>query len=319
VAAVTGAQLDAMSDDQLTAALPDISVFARVAPKHKQRLVSALQARGDVVAMTGDGVNDAPALKRADIGIAMGITGTEVTKEAATIVLTDDNFATIVGAVRHGRGIYDNIVKFVRFQLSTTLGFAALFLASAVLGVSSGKPFGAIAILWVNIIMDGPPAMALGLDPVDHDVMDRQPRPRSERILTRQRWATIGISALVMTAGTLAVLILAPGPEAEAGTATVAGTMAFNTFVLFQFFNILNVRSDRLTVFRRQTLTNGKLWLALAGVALLQLAATDLSFMHGLFDTTGLSLGQWLTCVAVASSILWVEELRKVVHRLRER
>ncbi|HUF32586.1 MAG TPA: cation-transporting P-type ATPase [Acidimicrobiales bacterium] len=316
VTAMTGAEIDAMTDAELADALPGTSVFARVSPEHKLRLVAALQAQGHVVAMTGDGVNDAPALKRADIGIAMGITGTEVTKEAATMVLTDDDFATIVQAVQHGRGIYDNIVKFVRFQLSTTLGFAALFLGSSVLGLAGGKPFGAISILWVNIIMDGPPAMALGLDPVDHDVMERQPRPRAERILTRGRWVTIGLSAAVMAAGTLTVLALAPGEAARAGVPTAAGTMAFNTFVLFQFFNILNARSDRLSVFRRQTLTNAKLWWALGAVAALQVGTTHLGAMRALFDTTTITSGQWLACVAVASSVVWVEEARKLALRL---
>ena len=315
VVAVTGRDLDAMTDEELEGRIDEISVFARVSPEHKMRLVAALQRRREVVAMTGDGVNDAPALKQADIGIAMGITGTEVTKEAATMVLADDNFATIVEAVRRGRGIYDNIVKFVRFQLSTTLGFAAIFLAASVLGIASGQPFTAIAILWVNIIMDGPPAMALGLDPVDDSVMDRPPRPRDEPILTRTRWSAVAFSAVVMAAGTLSVLAWAPGPEAVAGVATVAGTMAFNTFVLFQFFNILNVRDDHLTVFRRATFTNRRLWMALGAVLALQVAVTHLGFMQRLFDTTSISAGQWLVCIGVASSVLVAEELRKLVKR----
>jgi protein translocase SecG subunit len=212
--AATGVDLDAMDDRELRDRIADIDVFARVAPEHKIRLVTALQSQGHVVAMTGDGVNDAPALKQADIGVAMGITGTEVTKEAATMVLTDDNFATIVAAVRQGRAIYDNIVKFVRFQLSTTLGFAIVFLLAATFGVADGKPFTAIAILWVNLIMDGPPAMALGLDPGSADSMRRRPRPRSERILTRSRWWAVAAAAGVMAVGTLAVLV--PGPRAGA-------------------------------------------------------------------------------------------------------
>ena len=319
VHAVSGAELDTMTDEDLDRRLDEISVFARVSPEHKLRLVSAFQRRGDVVAMTGDGVNDAPALKKADMGVAMGITGTEVTKEAATMVLADDNFATIVDAVRQGRGIYDNIVKFVRFQLSTTVGFAALFVAAAVLGIAGGAPFAAIAILWVNIIMDGPPAMALGLDPVDETAMDRPPRPRDEPILTRTRWSAIVTSAVVMAAGTIAVLAWAPGPEPEAGAATVAGTMAFNTFVVFQFFNILNVRSDEQSVFRRVTLSNGRLWLALAAVLGLQVAVTHVGVMQRLFDTTSISALQWLVCVGVASSVLVVEEVRKAVGRQLEK
>jgi P-type Ca2+ transporter type 2C len=313
--AVTGADLDRMDDAQLADEIDEIAVFARVAPEHKIRLVAALQRNGNVVAMTGDGVNDAPALKKADMGVAMGITGTEVTKEAATMVLTDDNFATIVRAVRQGRTIYDNIVKFVRFQLSTTLGFAILFLLAAIFGIADGKPFTAIAILWVNIIMDGPPAMALALDREGDDVMKRTPRPLTEKILTPPRWVAVSIASAVMAIGTLAVLHFAPGPDAGAGVATVAGTMAFNTFVLFQFFNILNARSDRQTVFSSFTLTNRWLWVALAAVVLLQVGVTHVGFMQSLFDTTSISLGQWLVCIVVASSILLIEEVRKVFVR----
>ncbi len=315
--AVTGADLDAMSDAELAERIDGITVFARVAPEHKIRLVAALQRKGNVVAMTGDGVNDAPALKKADMGVAMGITGTEVTKEAATMVLTDDNFATIVSAVGRGRTIYDNIVKFVRFQLSTTLGFATLFLLAAIFGIAGGKPFTAIAILWVNIIMDGPPAMALGLDKAAPDVMHRRPRPLSERILTRERWAAVVTAAAVMATGTLLVLALAPGDAPIAGTASVAGTMAFNTFVLFQFFNILNARSDTGTVFSRYTFGNRLLWVSLALVLLLQVGVTHVGVMQRLFDTTSISATQWLVCAAVASSVLWVEELRKLVLRRR--
>ena len=316
--AVTGAELDAMDDDTLVARLDDIAVYARVSPEHKLRLVTAFRDRGDVVAMTGDGVNDAPALKKADMGVAMGITGTEVTKEAATMVLTDDNFATIVRAVEQGRTIYSNIVHFVRFQLSTTLGFAALFLASSALGIAGGKPFTAIAILWVNLIMDGPPAMALGVDPSEPDVMRRRPRPATEPILTRTRWLTILQAAAVMAIGTLAVLEWGPGPTVEAGTASVTGTMAFTTFVLFQFFNILNARSEHRSVFDRRTFRNRWLWLSLGAVLVLQVAVVHLDPLQSLFDTTSLSVGEWAISAAVASSVLWLEELRKIVVRARD-
>ncbi|MFM8810877.1 MAG: cation-translocating P-type ATPase [Actinomycetota bacterium] len=315
--AVTGAELDTLSDDELDRRIDEVSVFARVAPEHKIRLVAALQRKSRVVAMTGDGVNDAPALKKSDIGVAMGITGTEVTKEAATMVLTDDNFATIVGAVKRGRAIYDNIVKFVRFQLSTTLGFALLFLAASITGIADGKPFAAIAVLWVNLIMDGPPAMALGLDRPDFGVMQRRPRPMSERILTKSRWVAVSFASVIMAGGTLLVLAFAPGDAAKAGVATVAGTMAFNTFVLFQFFNILNVRNDRLTVFRRETLRNRNLWGALVAVISLQIGVTHWGPMQRLFDTTSISLVQWGVCALVASTVLWLEELRKFVVRTR--
>jgi Ca2+-transporting ATPase len=317
-AVVTGAELDAMSDEELRDRVDDIAVFARVSPDHKLRVVTALQHNDEVVAMTGDGVNDAPALKKADIGVAMGITGTEVTKEAATMILVDDNFATIVGAVRQGRTIYDNIVKFVRFQLSTTIGFSALFLACGVFGIANGKPFTAVAILWVNLVMDGPPALALGVDPTGSDVMRRRPRRRDEPILTRPRWSAVLVAATVMAAGTLLLLWLAPG-DPVAGTATVAGTMAFNAFVLFQLFNILSVRSDRISVFHRSTVSNRWLWVSVASVLALQIAATYVGFLQELFDTTSISLEQWVICAIIASSVLWAEELRKLVVRRRER
>ena len=316
--ALTGAQLSQMTDEELDAIVDETEVFARVSPEHKIRLVTALQKRGNVVAMTGDGVNDAPALKKADMGVAMGITGTEVTKEAATMVLTDDNFATIVRAVERGRTIYDNIVKFVRFQLSTTIGFATVFLLASILDIAGRKPFTAIAILWVNIIMDGPPAMALGVDATQRDVMTRAPRPVDQPMLTRPRWTAIGLSAATMAIGTLAVFTFAPGEHVGAGTASVAGTMGFATFVLFQFFNILNVRSDSASVFTRETFANRALWLSLAAVLALQVIVTHFGPAQRLFDTVDLTLGQWLACVATASSIIVVEELRKVfVRRLR--
>jgi P-type Ca2+ transporter type 2C len=309
---IDGVELDAMSADVLAARLDDISVFARVSPEHKLRLVDALQSRGDVVAMTGDGVNDAPALERADMGIAMGITGTDVTKEAATMILADDNFATIVRAVEEGRSIYANIVHFVRFQLSTTLGFAVLFLGASLLGIAGGKPFTAIAILWVNLIMDGPPAMALGVDRGEDDVMDQPPRSPTELILTRSRWWAIGQAAVVMAVGTLAVLELAPGNDLPAGTPSVGGTMAFTTFVLFQFFNILNARSDHRSVFQRRTFTNRWLWGALVAVVLLQVVVVHVGPFQRLFDTTSLTLGQWAAAAAVASTVVWADELRKL-------
>jgi Ca2+-transporting ATPase len=312
--AVTGADLDRISDEELVKEIDDIGVFARVAPEHKMRLVGLLQSKGNVVAMTGDGVNDAPALKKSDMGVAMGITGTEVSKEAATMVLTDDNFATIVGAVKQGRAIYHNIVSFVRFQLSTAIGFAALFLAASIFGIADGKPFAAIAILWVNIIMDGPPAMALAFDkPVDN-VMSQPPRPMHEPILTKRRWSAVITSSIVMAAGTLLVLELAPG-EPGYDTASVASTMAFVTFVLYQFFNILNSRNETHSVFNRRTFTNWRLWLALALTISIQILVTIVGPLQDLFNVTSISVAQWLICAAVASSVVVVEEIRKLIVR----
>ncbi|NUR83384.1 MAG: cation-translocating P-type ATPase, partial [Nonomuraea sp.] len=229
----TGDELDGIDGDaELARRLDDIGVVARVTPEHKLRIVRALQSRGDVVAMTGDGVNDAPALRKADIGVAMGRTGTEVTKEAVTMVLADDDFATVVDAVREGRGVYDNIVTFTRFQVSTALGFVLTFLITSLTG--EGAPFTALQILFVNLVMDGPPAMSLGVAPVGPDVMRRPPRPPGEPVLTAERLVRALLTVAVMAVGTAAVLAWAP--------AGVAGTMALVTFVCFQAFNLLTVR-----------------------------------------------------------------------------
>jgi Ca2+-transporting ATPase len=315
--AVTGADLDRMTADDLAGQIDDIGVFARVAPEHKLLLVRALQQRDNVVAMTGDGVNDAPALRQADMGVAMGITGTEVTKEAARMVLADDNFATIVDAVRRGRTIYDNIVKFVRFQLSTTIGFGITFLVAAATGIAAGSPFTALQILWVNIIMDGPPAMALGVDAPARGTMTRRPRPVHERLLKPRRLAGLVFLGTVMSVGTLGVIVTAPDYEAGVTLAgTTAMTMAFTTFVFFQFFNLLNARNEFGTAFGRHSLHNWKLWATIGAAVVLQAAAVQVPFLQDLFGTTELTLDQWATCVAVASSILWIEEIRKLAVRL---
>jgi Ca2+-transporting ATPase len=309
----TGADLDRLDDAALAEVVATTGVFARVAPEHKIRLVRALQAQGHVVAMTGDGVNDAPALKGADIGVAMGITGTEVSKEAADMVLTDDNFATIVRAVEYGRTIYDNISKFVRFQLSTNLGAILSLLGAQIAGLP--VPFTAIQVLWVNLIMDGPPAMALGVDPPATGVMDRKPRAAGARILTGRRLGRLLGSGVVMAAGTLGVLAW----QMDVGTEEHALAMAFTTFVLFQVFNVFNARNEHGSAFSRDSLRNGKLWAALTGVVVLQALAVHLGPVQELFGTAALTVTDWLAVTAVASSILWIEELRKAAARRRAR
>jgi len=308
-AVLTGADLDRIDVAELSRHIEETVVFARVAPEHKVKIVQALKARGHVVAMTGDGVNDAPALKNADIGVAMGITGTEVTREAATMVLTDDNFATIVGAVREGRTIYDNIVKFVRFQLSTNVGAILTVLGAQLLGMP--MPFTAIQILWINIIMDGPPAMTLGLEPGRPGIMNEPPRRADERILSLARFKRLLMYGITMSAGTLGLFYYAQ----DRGEA-YALTLAFTTFVLFQFFNVFNARAEHHSAFNRQFFSNGKLWAALGTVIGLQALVVHWTPAQAIFDTTALSAQDWGLAFAVASSILLLDEGRKLMLKL---
>ena len=305
-----GRELEALDGEQFSTLVERTAVFARVAPAHKMRIVKALQARGHVVAMTGDGVNDAPALKTADIGIAMGITGTEVSKEAATMVLTDDNFASIVHAVEEGRTIYDNIIKFVRFQLSTNIGAVLTVLGAPLLGFPT--PFTAIQILWVNIIMDGPPAMTLGVEPARDGIMQARPRAADAAILTGERLLKVAVYGLTMAVGTLGAYAWGE----QHGGHDYAVTLAFTTFVLFQFFNIFNARSEYSSAFNRQFFSNGKLWLALVVVLLLQVVVVHWGPAQAIFDTVDLTLNDWAWSLAIASSVLFLEEARKLVVRI---
>ena len=310
-AVLTGAELDRIDVAELSRHIEATAVFARVAPEHKVKIVQALKARGHVVAMTGDGVNDAPALKNADIGVAMGITGTEVAKEAATMVLTDDNFATIVGAVREGRTIYENIVKFVRFQLSTNIGAILTVLGAQLLGLP--MPFTAIQILWINIIMDGPPAMTLGLEPAHPGIMSESPRNSEARILTLPRfWRLLAYGAL-MAAGTLGVFSYG----LSTGGMEHALTLAFTTFVLFQFFNVFNARAEHHSAFNRQFFANGKLWLALLGVVGLQAVVVHWGPAQAIFRTVALSLHDWGLALLTASTVLMLDEVRKLALAYR--
>ena len=303
--AVSGTDLDGMDEAQLAVAIDGIAVFARVTPAHKVKIVRALQARGHVVAMTGDGVNDAPALKQADIGVAMGISGTAVAKEAASMVLADDNFATIVSAVREGRTLYDNILKFVRFQLSTTLGAILTVFCAPLVGLP--EPFTALQILWVAIIMDGPLAVSLALDGARPGIMGEAPRPRNESVLPLMRLLRIGAYGLTMMVGTLAVLHYA----LQTGAQDRALTLAFTTFVLFQFFNVFNARSESGSAFLADFFGNRMLWIALIGTLALQIVAVHWAPACTLFGTTGMAWSDWGLALGAASSVLLLEEARK--------
>ena len=327
--AVTGAELDSMSDEMLARIVRDVSIYARVNPAHKLRIVQALQSGGAIVAMTGDGVNDAPALKTADIGVAMGITGTDVSKEAADVVLTDDNFATIVAAVHEGRAIFSNIRKFLRFLLSSNIGevltmFFGVLLAKVIglhtEGNAVALPLLAAQILWINLVTDGAPALALGVDPADGRLMHDLPRPRGEGVITGRMWAGIVFVGAIVAAGTLLVLdaSLPGGLIQGSGSLRYAQTMAFTTLTLFQLFNVFNARSDDQSALHG-LFHNRWLWGALGLSLALQVAVVYVPLLQNAFSTVSLGIGDWLRCVAVASSVLWLRELSKLVSRATAR
>lgn len=307
--ALTGAQFAAMSDEQLMQELDDIGVIARVAPEDKIRLVELLQRKQNIVAMTGDGVNDAPALKKADIGVAMGITGTEVSKGAATMILTDDNFATIVKAVEYGRAIYDNLAKYIRFQITTLVAFIASYLGAALFLTLGGVPFSPLVVLWINFLVQVPIALALGFDKPLPGLMDRKPRPLNQPVLTRAQWARLIFIGLLVALGTL-YLEMAYEPVSFA----VAATMGFVVFSLFNIVIGLSSRSETETLFRVENFTDRR-QLGLYGLSLLSIVVpVELGFPRflGLERLTG---DQWLLCVVVAIALLLVYEVIKFFLR----
>jgi Ca2+-transporting ATPase len=321
--AVAGPELERMSNETLDRTVGEVSVYARVNPEHKLRIVKALQRRGETVAMTGDGVNDAPALKTADIGVAMGIAGTDVSKEAADMVLADDNFASIVAAVEVGRAIFANIRKFLRYLLSSNLGevitmFFGVLLADTIglkaqEGSSIVLPLLATHILWINLVSDGAPALALGVDPIDAGVMCEPPRARGEGAITRRMWVGILFGGIIMATGTLLVLDWSlPGGLIEgSGDMRYAQTMAFTTLLFFSLFTVFNARSDEQSAFIGM-FSNTWLWGAIALSLALQVAVIYVPFLQQAFSTVSLSAGDWLRCAAVGSSVLWLRELSKL-------
>ncbi|OQR93627.1 P-type ATPase [Achlya hypogyna] len=302
-----GAELEGLPDDLLQERLRLARVFYRTCPTHKLQIVRVAQAMGAQVAMTGDGVNDAPALKAADIGIAMGTTGTDVSKEAADMILLDDNLGTILYAMAEAKGIYHNITHFLRFQLSTSVAALSLIAFTTLFGLPN--PLNAMQILWINIIMDGPPAQSLGVEPVDSDVLQEGPRAREVPIITRTMLKRVLVSASLIVAGTLYVFV--DELDDAWNVSRRDHTMSFTTFVLFDMFNALSCRSETKSVFAIGLLSN-KAFCAAVGASLLgQLMVIYVPFLQAAFQTEELSLGDLAYMTAIASSVLVVDELRK--------
>ncbi len=312
--ALTGAQFSAMSDEQLTQDLDEIGVIARVAPEDKIRLVDLLQRKQNIVAMTGDGVNDAPALKKADIGVAMGITGTEVSKGAAVMILTDDNFATIVKAVEYGRAIYDNLAKYVRYQITALVAFIASYLGAALFFILGGVPFSPLVVLYINFLVQVPIAIALGFDKPLPGLMERKPRPLSQPVLSRAQWARLIFTGMLIAFGTLAVEM-----TYESVDPVLAATMGFAVFSLFNVAMGISNRSETESAFQMSTVTDRR-QLGLYGLAiLLTYLPTELGFTQRILGLVPLALNQWLLCIGLAFVLVLVYEVMKFFLRRSRR
>ncbi|KAJ5349712.1 hypothetical protein N7541_007439 [Penicillium brevicompactum] len=324
---IRGDELDRMTPGELAQAISTVSIFARTSPDHKLKIVHALQSRGDVVAMTGDGVNDAPALKKADIGISMGKLGTDVAKEAADMILTDDDFSTILRAIEQGKGIFYNIQNFITFQLSTSVAALSLVLLSTTLGFKN--PLNAMQILWINILMDGPPAQSLGVEPVDPTIMNRPPRPKTARVLTKPLIQRVLTQALVIMIGTLSIYIhemgdITDGSPVDKRSRVVTAhdtTMTFTCFVLFDMFNALSCRSEGKSVLRGEiSLFGNKMFnYAVLGSLAGQACVIYLPFLQRIFQTEPLTFASIVKLVFLTSSVFWVDEGRKYLHAMRRR
>jgi Ca2+-transporting ATPase len=311
--ALTGTEFAALSDAQLDERLDDLGVVARVAPEDKVRLVDRLKRRGNIVAMTGDGVNDAPALRRADIGVAMGITGTEVTKEAGDMILTDDNFATIVAAVDGGRALYDNLMKYVRVQLVMLGGFILTFLGAAIFDIANGEPLTPLQILWVNFAIDLFLAVGLGFDAPVPGLMRRQPRDAGAKIVSRGLAARLAVASVLMAG--LALAIVAWG-QARYSLVT-ATTMGLTTLSLMHVAASLEAREPTGTIFARYTIENGRFLQMIGAALVLTFLVTALDPLERIFGTTSLTSRQWGICLLGPIALLGLLELGKLIDRHR--
>jgi len=319
--ALSGAELDSLSDEEFETLVEKVEVYARVSPAHKLRVIEALAKKGHVVAMTGDGVNDAPALKKADIGVAMGITGTDVTKEAADMVLTDDNFASIVAAVEEGRGIFGNIKKYLMYLLSSNIGEILLMAGAILFGPLIGLPYGAIPlvaiqILWVNLATDGLPAIALSVDPADPDIMGQKPRPRGQGIFTKPVVILMTIGGIWSCLVNLGIFKWAL--DVGRGMLEAQG-LCFLTLIIIQFFKAYNFRSDKKSIFELGLFKNKWLNLAVSWEAMLLLIIVYTPFLQESFRTFSLGVFDWVIVILLAGSIFPVLEISKAVIRWWER
>ncbi len=310
--AITGAEFAKMSDQEAAEQIEDIGVIARVAPEDKVRLVKTLKAKNNIVAMTGDGVNDAPALKTADIGVAMGITGTDVSKEAAVMILTDDNFATIVGAVEYGRIIYDNLLKYLRFQMAGLFGFILAFLGAAAFGVTLVL-FGPLQILFVNYFVQGPIGASLGFDSPTPGLMKRKPRPADQKIFG----ASMGIRLMIVGAiAAIFTIIAFQWVKSTEESMAAAQTMAMVIFSMLHIPISLGLRHPFDTVFRAETFSNRYLLLAYGWVLIVLVLVTEIGLFQRIFETVPLTLRQWGVCLVSALFFLIVSEILKLILRL---
>lgn len=312
---LTGSELERLSDEELAAQVENVSVYARVSPKHKLRIVKAWKQRNHVVAMTGDGVNDAPAVKEADIGIAMGKTGTDVTKEASAMILADDDFATIVAAVEEGRAIYDNIRKFIRYLLSCNIGEVVTMFLATLLGMP--LPLIPIQILWVNLVTDGLPAIALGVDQADPDIMKRPPRHPKESVFAHGLAKKIMSRGFEIGVGTLGVFMLSY--YLSMGDLTLSRTMAFTTLVFYQLFYVFDCRSERHSPFELGLFSNPYLVMAVGLSIVMQLAVIYLPVLQPIFKTTALNEIHWLIILLVAGGRTFITGLYHLIFNLPKR
>ncbi len=307
--AITGAEFRAMSDDEAVARIDDIGVIARVTPEDKVHLVDILRKKGHIVAMTGDGVNDAPALKKADIGVAMGITGTEVSKEAAVMILTDDDFSTIVKAVELGRGLYDNLKKYIRFQVGLLIGYIFTFLGSSILNVLGGIPFFPLQTLFMNFTVQVFQSVGLGYGEPSAGLMERRPRPSNEALLGRRLLIWLVVAGGVMGLSTLAVLYWANHQFGD----TVARTMGMITFSVSNVAFSFATKDERKSMFSLDVMGDRPFLYATAASILTILLIPNLGFLRRLLDTTKLTLEQWAVCIVVGLLIVVVSEVRKLI------